>query len=74
MDVLEGRGSKGGGGVAGVQAATEVEALTLESVKSLAKEYLHHDQMIYLVVGDAKTQLPRLKALGLGKPVLINAG
>jgi len=57
-----------------LERATEVEGLTLESIKSLANEYLHHDQMIYLVVGDAKTQLPRLKALGLGEPVLINAG
>ena len=27
--------------------------------------------MIWLVVGDAKTQLPRLKELGFGEPVLI---
>jgi zinc protease len=56
-----------------LERATLVEGLTLESVKALAGEYLHPEQMIYLVVGDAKTQLPRLKALGLGEPVLINA-
>jgi zinc protease len=56
-----------------LERATLVESLTLESIKSLANEHLHHDQMIYLVVGDAKSQLPRLKALGLGEPVLINA-
>jgi zinc protease len=50
-----------------------VESLTLKAIKSLVNEYLHHEQMIYLVVGDAKSQLPRLKALGLGEPVLINA-
>jgi len=56
-----------------LERATLVEGLTLASIKSLAKEHLHHEQMIYLVVGDAKTQLPRLKALGLGEPLLINA-
>ena len=56
-----------------LERATLVESLTLEDIKSLANEYLHHDQMIYLVVGDAKSQLPRLKALGLGEPVIINA-
>ena len=30
------------------------------------------DEMIWLVVGDAKTQLPRLKELGFGDPVLLN--
>jgi zinc protease len=55
-----------------LQRANLVEGLTLESIKSLAGEYLHPEQMIYLVVGDAKTQLPRLKALGLGEPTLIN--
>jgi zinc protease len=56
-----------------LERATLVEGLTLDSIKSLANEHLHHDNMIYLVVGDAKSQLPRLKALGLGEPVLINA-
>jgi len=28
--------------------------------------------MIWLVVGDAATQLERLKALGIGEPILIN--
>ncbi|MBA6379578.1 MULTISPECIES: pitrilysin family protein [unclassified Colwellia] len=53
--------------------AKSVESLTLANVKSLANQHLHHQQMIYLVVGDAKSQLPRLKALGLGEPILINA-
>ncbi len=55
-----------------LQRAELVEGLTLDSVKSLAKEYLRPENMIYLVVGDAETQLPRLKALGLGEPVLLN--
>lgn len=28
--------------------------------------------MIRLVVGDAKTRLPRLKELGFGEPILLN--
>jgi len=55
-----------------LERAELVEGLTLDSVKALAGEYLHPENMIYLVVGDAKTQLPRLKALGLGEPVLLN--
>ena len=56
-----------------LERAALVEGFTLDDIKSLANKHLHHDQMIYLVVGDAKSQLPRLKALGLGEPVLINA-
>ena len=55
-----------------LERAKLVEGLTLDSVKTLAEEYLRPENMIYLVVGDAKTQLPRLKALGLGEPVLLN--
>jgi zinc protease len=49
-----------------------VKALTVEDMKSLAGKYLRPDQMIYLVVGDAKTQLDKLEQLGFGKPVLLN--
>jgi len=49
-----------------------VENMTVEGVKALAQKYLNSDRMIWLVVGDAKTQLPRLKELGFGEPVLIN--
>ncbi len=56
-----------------LERASLVESLKLDNIKSLANKHLHHDQMIYLVVGDAKSQLPRLKALGLGEAILINA-
>jgi zinc protease len=46
--------------------------MTLEQIKALSQKYLDADKMIWLVVGDAKTQLPRLKELGFGDPVLIN--
>lgn len=49
-----------------------VKAMTVEQIKTLSAKYLDADKMIWLVVGDAKTQLPRLKELGFGEPILIN--
>ncbi|WP_422359413.1 M16 family metallopeptidase [Reichenbachiella sp.] len=55
-----------------LQQRKVVENMTLEEIKSLANDYLKSDQMIWLVVGDAKTQLDRLNELGFGTPVLLN--
>jgi len=55
-----------------LKRAHMVESLTLDTVKELATHYIHPDKMIYLVVGDAKTQFERLKDLGLGDPILLN--
>jgi zinc protease len=49
-----------------------VKGMTVEQIKALSQKYLDADKMIWLVVGDAKTQLPRLKELGFGEPILIN--
>lgn len=49
-----------------------VKALTVEDVQALAIKYIHPDKMIYLIVGDAATQLAKLENLGFGKPVLLN--
>ncbi len=49
-----------------------VKAMTVERIKDLSRKYLIADKMFWLVVGDAKTQLPRLKELGFGEPVIIN--
>jgi zinc protease len=51
---------------------TIVKNMTVEQIKNLSGKYLNADRMIWLVVGDAKTQLPRLKALGFGEPILLN--
>ncbi|MGD2246540.1 MAG: pitrilysin family protein [Candidatus Aminicenantes bacterium] len=48
-----------------------VKNLTSEKHKELAQKYIDPDQMIYLVVGDASTQLKPLEKLKLGKPILI---
>ncbi|MCW5958808.1 MAG: insulinase family protein [Pyrinomonadaceae bacterium] len=49
-----------------------VNEMTIDRIKTLAGKYLDSGKMYWLVVGDAKTQLPRLKELGFGEPVLIN--
>ena len=49
-----------------------VKALTVEDVQALAEKYIHPDRMIYLIVGDADTQLDKLEKLGMGKPILLN--
>jgi zinc protease len=48
-----------------------VKTMTVAQIKEFASKYLDPNKMIWLVVGDAKTQLPRLKELGFGEPVLL---
>jgi zinc protease len=48
-----------------------VKGMTVKQISDLANKYLDPNRMIWLIVGDAKTQLPRLKELGFGDPVLI---
>lgn len=48
-----------------------VKSMTLPQVQGLAQKYLDPSKMVWLVVGDAKTQLPRMKELGFDEPVLI---
>jgi zinc protease len=49
-----------------------VREMTVERVRALAAEHLDVDRMIWLVVGDARTQLGRLHGLGLGEPILLD--
>jgi len=48
-----------------LQREQQVKNLTVDQVKELAKTYLKPNQMIYLVVGDAATQVEKLEQLGL---------
>ncbi|MFC1542969.1 M16 family metallopeptidase [Candidatus Neomarinimicrobiota bacterium] len=48
-----------------------VQDMTLAKHQQLAQQYLPADRMVYLVVGDAATQLESLKELGLGDPILL---
>ena len=51
---------------------TIVKSMTKERVKELANNYINPDKLIWLVVGDAETQLERMKQLGYGTPILLN--
>ncbi len=51
---------------------TVVKEMTIDRIKALSNKYLDPAKMIWLVVGDAKTQLGRMKDLGFGEPVLLN--
>ena len=50
----------------------QVRGMTIQSHNQLVKKYIRPDEMIYLVIGDAKTQMDGLKSLGYGDPVLLN--
>ena len=49
-----------------------VSEMTLDRAKDLIGKYINPDKMIYLVVGDAKTQADRLKEVGLGDPIMLD--
>jgi zinc protease len=49
-----------------------VNTMTKERIKELANKYVNPNKMIWLVVGDAETQLERMKELGYGEPILLN--
>jgi zinc protease len=49
-----------------------VNNMTKEQITALANKYVNPNKMIWLVVGDAETQLARMKELGYGEPVLLN--
>ncbi len=48
-----------------------VKSMTLPQIQSLSQKYLDPSKMVWLVVGDAKTQLPRMQELGFEAPVVI---
>ena len=55
-----------------LQEEEVTRGMTVEELRELAQEYLHPDRMIYLVVGDAASQLGQLRGLGLGTPILLD--
>ncbi len=46
-------------------------AMTLDDFRDTITTHLDESQMIYVVVGDAETQLDRMAELGLGEPVVV---
>lgn len=49
-----------------------IENMSLEEAKNYIGKYINPNRMIYVVIGDAKTQAPRLKEVGLGEPVMLD--
>ena len=49
-----------------------VQNMSIAQIRKLSEQYLDPNKMIWLIVGDAKTQLPRLKELGFGEATLLN--
>ncbi len=54
-----------------LRRAEAAQALTVAEIQALAERTLAPEGMIWLVVGDAATQLPRLDRLGLGPVTLL---
>ncbi|NEU08518.1 insulinase family protein [Flavihumibacter sp. R14] len=48
-----------------------VKNMSVGRIRDLSQKYLDTNKMIWLIVGDAKTQLPRLTALGFGEPIML---
>jgi zinc protease len=64
LDMLENIGKYGWSNDYVKQREQTVKNMTVEDIKRLARQYLNVNQMVFLVVGDAKTQLPRMQELG----------
>ncbi|MEO7976993.1 pitrilysin family protein [Flavobacterium sp.] len=54
------------------QRESIVKNMTIEEIKNLSGKYLNSNEMIFLIVGDAKTQLQKLGQIGFGEPNLLN--
>lgn len=54
------------------QEELQAEKVTLEEAKALYGRYIRPEKMVYVVVGDARTQFDRLKDAGLGEPVMVD--
>ncbi len=49
-----------------------IRNINLDQAQATIDRYITPDNMIYVVVGDAKTQADRLKGLGLGDPIMLD--
>ena len=49
-----------------------VQNMSLNALHSTVKQYMNEQQMIYVIAGDAKTQLENVKAFGYGEPILLD--
>jgi len=49
-----------------------LDTMDLQQAKDYINQYIDEQAMIYVVVGDAKTQLQRIKELGYGEPIVLD--
>ena len=49
-----------------------VRSMTQEDHNKLAEKYIKPNEMIYLIVGDAGTQLDGARSLGFGEPIQLD--
>lgn len=54
------------------QEEQTAEQMTIDKVKTVYNKYIQPDKMIYIIVGDARTQFARIKEAGLGEPVMVD--
>lgn len=50
----------------------ELTAMSVADYKQIINKYIKENEMIYLVVGDAKTQLQEIRKLGMGDPIMLD--
>lgn len=50
----------------------QLKAMTVEDAKNIYHKYANEQEMIYVIVGDAATQLERVKAFGYGDPIMLD--
>jgi zinc protease len=55
-----------------LQREAIVQNMTIERIRELADRHIDPATMVWLVVGDARTQRRRLRSLGLGNPIVID--
>jgi len=48
------------------------DKMTIDQAKAIYSKYIQPDNMVYVVVGDARTQFERLKEAGLGEPIMLD--
>ncbi len=48
-----------------------IRSMTVADHKAIAEKYINPDRMVFVVVGDAATQMKPLEKIGFGKPVLL---
>jgi zinc protease len=47
--------------------------ITDGQIKDIIQKHMDVNDMVFVVVGDARTQMKPLEALGMGKPILVTA-